>query len=439
MRYILAILLGLFMVLGSSLVNAQQAPVLELSEEQAVALALQQNPQLQAAQAQAAGAQARFSLAKSETALQITGTGVLGVSTMPGTIGVPGLMSGTTASVPGESGVQLGAMALYPISTGGRLQSSVRAAERQLAAMTSQIAVTRINLARDARVRYAECVEALAMQRVAEETLTAQQEATKVAQQYFDVGKIPKFDLLRSQADLANAQQRLSNATAEVVVTKAELASILAMPITAFETPEQHTVLTPPPTNTLDTALATRPELHAAQQFIEAMQATVQARQAQYRVQVYAFGMIEGGVTGDANRSLGMSAGVLAGLPIADGGRRKAEVQEAEQDVQYARAMRESVELQVQAEVIAAEARVAAALRNIDTARSQVTAAAESYTAAQIRYQAGRSIMVELLDALQARTEAEQSLVAAQAQYRKALAELYRAMGIETIIPAIED
>lgn len=433
------ILMGLLLAVTLLLAGAEEGGILSLTEAQAVALALRQNPLLRAVQAEAQGAQARIGIAKSETALQVTGTGVLAGSNMAGTLGIPGLMAGTTVRVPGDNGIEVGAMALYPLSTGHRLRATVQAAERQQAALHSQVAVTRITLARDARVRYAAWVEALAMQRVAEETLKARAEATKVAQQLYEVGKIPKFDLLRSQAALADAQQRVSNATAEGIVTKADLAAVLAMPITAFSAPAPENGLTLPPARALETALATRPELHSAQSQIEAAQATVRARQAQYRPQVYAFGMVDGVAPREMNRSLGVSAGLVAGLPLADGGRRKAEVQEAEQDVQRARAMRESVEHQVRAEVTATEARVAAARRNIETASAQVTAAQESYTVAQARYQAGKSIMVELLDALQARSDAEQSLVTAQAQYRTALAELYRAMGIETIIPSPEE
>jgi outer membrane protein len=409
-----------------------------LSEAQAVSLALQQHPAIRAAHAEAQSALARVGMAKSETALQVTGTGVIAGSNMANTLGVPGLMAETTTRVPGESGVQVGAMALYPLSTGGRLQATVQAAQRQQAAVASQVTVTRINVAREARMRYAEWVESLAMQRVAVDVLQTQTEATKVAQQLFDVGKIPRFDLLRSQAALAKAQQQVTNANAEVTVAKANLAAVLAMPITALIAPEPALTLGAPPVNAINTALVTRPELHAAQSLIEAAQATVRARQAQYRPQVYAFGMVDGGIPGEMNRSVGISAGVMAGIPLVDGGRRKSEVQEAEQDVQRTQAMRESVVLQVRAEVTAAEARVDAARQNIDTATQQVTAAQESYAVALARYQAGKSIVVELLDALQARTEAQQSLVAAQAQYRIALAELYRAMGLETITPSPE-
>ncbi|MHB0935660.1 MAG: TolC family protein [Armatimonadota bacterium] len=438
MRYGRGILYSTLFLLAVSLASADEPVMPALSEAQAVTLALQQNPLIRAAHADAQAAQARVGMAKSETALQVTGTGVIAGSNMAGTLGVPGLMTGTTSRVPGESGVQVGAMALYPLSTGGRLQATVLAAQRQQTAAAAQVTVTRISVARDARIRYAEWVEHLAMQRVAEDELHAQAESTRVAQQLFDVGKIPKFDLLRSQAALANAQQRVTNTKAEVTVAKANLATVLATPTTAFTTPEHDLPLGVPPANALETALATRPEMKAAQSLIEAAQATVRARQAQYRPQVYAFGMVGGGAPGEMNRSVGISAGVMAGLPLVDGGRRRAEVQEAEQDVQRSQALRESVELQVRAEVTAAEARVDAARQNIDTATQQVTAAQESYAVAQARYQAGKSIVVELLDALQARTQAQQSLVAAQSQYRIALADLYRATGLETITPSTE-
>ena len=103
----------------------------------------------------------------------------------------------------------------------------------------------------------------------------------------------------------------------------------------------------------------------AAQQNIDAALATVGSRKANYKPQVYAVGMIDFLAPADMGKSAGLTVGIVAGIPILDGGRRKAEVDEAQQAVEQARANRDVIELQVRADIAGAEALVIAARQNI--------------------------------------------------------------------------
>jgi outer membrane protein TolC len=331
-----------------------------------------------------------------------------------------------------RSSTDLNGMAMLPLFTGGRLRQNVKAAELTASASESQLAAARTEVAYQARAGMAVLRQALAMAAVAQDTLNAQTKNAEVTQQLYDVGKVPKFDVLRAQAAQAAAKQQLANAQVDVIAARARLAQALGVPAETLGTPVEET-LVEAPGKPLDIALARRPELHAAQQNIAAAEATVKARKAGYSPQVYAVGMVDAFTPADMGKSSGYTVGVVAGVPILDGGRRHAEVQEAEQGVAQAQASRDNVELQVRADVATAQARVTAARQNIDTAAAQVTAANEAYAVAQARYSAGKGAIVELLDARQALTEAQQSQVTAQAQYRAALAELYRAMGVDIL------
>jgi outer membrane protein TolC len=250
-----------------------------------------------------------------------------------------------------------------------------------------------------------------------------------LAQHLLDVGKIPRFDLLRTQADAAGAQQQLANARAEISATLALLAQAMGVPAVALQAPAEEAPAGMPPDG-LEAALSSRPDLLAARKQVAAAQAAVRSRRAEYKPQVYGMAMLDGLVPSVMGTSVGVTVGVVAGVPLVDGGRRQAEVGEAEQAVARAQAAVTVLEQQVRAEVLAAEARAGAACENMDTAARQVTAAEEAYRVAQIRYEAGKSIVVELLDALRSQTEARENLVIARSQYAKALAELYRAMGV---------
>lgn len=410
---------------------AQDAPQ-PLTEAAAVQLALQHQPLLRAAQADAEMARARADQARAATALQLSGNAQVTASTMQSVL-AGSVMPQALLQTQDRSALDVNGMAMLPLYTGGRLASTMRAAQSTAAASRQQVALARTQIAFTARARFGEWQQALAMLSVARDALAAQVENVRVTQQLYDVGKVPRFDLLRAQAEQALAQQQVTNAQADVTVARAQLAQALGIPVEAIPVAPAVEALPASPTNTVATALTRRPDLLGAQQAITAAEAMVSAGKANYQPQVYAIGMVDTFAPAEMGKHAGLTVGVVAGVPILDGGRRKAEVDEAEQAVTQARANRDVVELQVRADVAGADARVTAARQNIDTATAQVTVAEEAYTVAQARYTGGKSTVVELLDARRALTEARQSQVTAQARYRGALAALYQAMGLETV------
>lgn len=410
-----------------------QTSATPLTEAAAVQLALQKHPSLRAAQAQAGMAHAQVGIARAEQHLQVSANGMADASTMESAIAVPGVMPQAILQSQDKTSLDVNGMAMLPLYTGGRIQQNIRAAEFNAKAADSQVTAARVQLAADVRTAYAGWQQALAMVRVATDTVTAQQSTTTQVTQLYETGKVPRFDLLRAQAALAAAQQQLANAQADATTARARLAQTIGVSADTLAAPVEENALPTPPTGTIETALARRPELLAAGQTISARQANVLARQAAYKPQVYAFGMADGFVPSNMGDNVGLTVGVVAGVPILDGGRRRAEASEAQQAVTEAQAARDTLTLQIRAEVAGAEARVTAARQNIDTATAQVAAANESYAVAQARYTAGRGTIVELLDAQRAVTEAQQNLVTAHAQYQAALAELYRAIGVDTV------
>ncbi len=415
-----------------TMVRAQDIPQ-PLTESAAVQLALQYQPALSAAQAQAGMAQARVGLARADGALQFSANGLAAVSSLNNVLAVPAVMPQALLQAQNRSSIDVNGMAMLPLFTGGRIQSSIRAAQFSASAAQYQVAAARTQVAFAARTRFAQWEQAQAMLAVAGDTLTAQTKNTEVTQQLFDAGKVPQFDLLRAQAAQTDAEQQVANAQAEVTAARAQLAQALGVTADTLPATFAEQLTAAPPVNALDTALARRPDLLAAQQTICAAQATLAARKAEYRPQVYGVGMVDVLAPADMGKTAGVTVGVIAGVPILDGGRRMSEICEAEQAVQQANAEFAGLALQVRAEVAAAAARATAARQNIDTASSQVTSAEAAYTVAQARYAGGKSTIVELLDAQRAQTDARQNQVTARAQYRAMLAALYQAMGVDIV------
>lgn len=404
-----------------------------LTESAAVQLALRHQPALRVAQTQAEMAEARVGQARAAEALQISANGLAAASSLQNVLAAPDMLPQALLQTQSRSSVDVNGMAMLPLFTGGRLRSSIRSAQYSASAAQYQLATARTQIAFDARTRFAQWEERTALLAVTGDTLAAQTKNTTVTQQLFDAGKVPQFDLLRAQAAQAAAEQQVANARAEVIASRAQLAQALGVPAETLPDTAAEPLTAAPPLHALDTALLRRPDLLAAQQSIYAARATLAARKAEYRPQIYGVGMVDVLAPAEMGKSAGVTVGVIAGVPILDGGRRKSEVCEAEQGVQQANAELAVLELQVRAEVAAAEARVTAARQNIDTASSQVTAADAAYTVAQARYSGGKSTIVELLDVQRALTDARQSQVIARAQYRAMLATLFQAMGVDIV------
>lgn len=400
-----------------------------LTEDLVVTIALNNNPALAQAQAELGMARARRRGARSEQELQVSANGLGTLSNMASAIQVPGVMPQAILGSQSRTAADVNLMAMLPLSTGGRIENTIRASELEVSAYEARVQAARVQVAYEARMRFAEWQAAVASRKVAAEAVDFQTEQVRVSEQMCNVGKVPAFDVMRSRAALAARQQDLTSADAEVAAAKARVAQVLATPVDTFGEPanEQRAPL---PQDLVGAALAKRPDLAAAGLGVDRAQAVVTARKGSYRPQVYGVGMADLSAPANMGTSAGLTVGVVVGLPLVDAGRRRAEVEEAEQDVLRAKAEVAALELQVKAEVAAAQARLGAALQNIVAAQEQVTAATEGYRVAQIRYQAEKSTVVELLDSLKALTEARQGAVKAKAAVIAAYAEMYRALGV---------
>src|SRR5206468_2790718 len=124
-------------------------------------------------------------------------------------------------------------------------------------------------------------------------------------------------------------------------------------------------------------------------------------------------------------------------LPLFDAGLRRANRRTAEADQRHRQLDLERMSLEVTQQVTSALLSLGAAEQNVTTAQAGARAAQEEYQVALERYQAGRGVLVEVLDALAARTRAQTNVVQALFDYNVAQDQLRRAIGEpEAAVPA---
>jgi outer membrane protein TolC len=236
----------------------------------------------------------------------------------------------------------------------------------------------------------------------------------------------------RAEAELAEAQQMLVLARSERqkmgLELLAEMAASMDQPIEPIDP-----LTFAPPTESLEAhvkaAKEQRGDSLAAQARVRSAEAQLSSARGALSPQLYGFAMGDSFRSSEMGNDSGYSIGVVASLPLFDGGMRSAEIDRASAALRQAKAERDAVDLRVEREVRQAWIDVQAAAENYATAESALRAAEAAYEVARLRYESGRAILIEQLDALSSLTRARANLVRTLSDHQIAVARLGRAAG----------
>ncbi|MHB0912751.1 MAG: TolC family protein [Armatimonadota bacterium] len=395
----------------------------------AVRTALQYSPMVQAAGDEASAALARVGMARAMTRPQLSVTAFGGTSTMGDIIASPpNVMPSGLFSVPDKTGITGQATFMVPLYTGGRLSGAVQGAEALSAAAALGRATVERNTALETRTAYHRALLAQATVDVYGNLVREEQERVRIAEAAFAEGRIAKYDLLRNQAGLAEAEQQLTNARRDAEVALIDLKTVLGVsPGSEITLSDQlaYSPVTGAPETYIQTALQNRPEIAAARARVTSAEANVTVAGSAYRPQIYAGAMAGAGTGMDA----GVTVGVTVGLPIVDGGLRASAVREARAMRDAARRDEQQAVLAVQQDVNTAWAELQAADRNVQLSEAAVAQAEEDYRVIKLRYEAGKAVNVEVLDALAALVRARNNRLTALYEYNIAGDRLARSTG----------
>ncbi|MDO8589192.1 MAG: TolC family protein [Armatimonadota bacterium] len=404
-----------------------------VSISEAVEIALKNNPRISSQSAMARAAQARVGMAKAMTRPRLSATTFATTGTFPSIIaGPPAVDPMPIMSTPNERQLDQNLMAMYPLYTGGRLKGQVGNARGLAKGAEAEAAGARLDVALDAKTAYRRALLASRFVEAYQKRVDEGRERLRIAQAAFDEGKIAKYDLLRNQTDLAESEQALVNAQRDVEIAQVDLKTALGLSLESKLTLTDQLAAQPgalPLADLQALALRQRPEISAARARIQAVQATTILAKSAYKPQVYAIAMQDFASTSGSSFDSGYTVGVVAGFPIFDGGQRKSAVKEARAMADQAEADLRSAQLAVSREVGTAWAESVAAATNTELAKAAVEQAEEDYRVIKLRYEAGKAINVEVLDALAALTRAETNYAQALYELNAAQDRLARAVG----------
>jgi len=330
------------------------------------------------------------------------------------------------------------------IYAGGSIRSSIDAAKltREAAIFGLQETINAALL--DVRTRFYTVLLAREDIKVQEQNLELLQRQLRDATNRFAAGAVSKFEQLRAEVALANAQPPLIKARNDYRLAIQELRQAIGLAPTRDESsdqaPEFTGSLTIEPSNLeLPAALAAartgRPELQRLAKLVDAAEAGELTARAGYypSLALTAGGELRKGPTesfSDSRR--GLRAGAQAqwtGNPHATAGR----VGQAESLIEQARLTLAATELAVQVEVRRALSSLEEATELVSATRQSVKQAEEAVRIALTRYQAGMTPQLDLLQSQLALTTARTNQLRAYYGHNVALARLHKAIGLSGI------
>lgn len=399
----LSLALGALCVSGAGAQTAQQ-----LSLTDAIRLAQTHSPLSQGADARVVGADARLR----------------GAGALPN----PSLSLGTHVGKD-TGGLDEDILLTQTVELGDKRRQRVRAARAERDAALAERTGTTSDLVFNTQSAYYEALRIDAERQQAMDALATAQAFVKTAETQFQAGDVARSNVVRSQIELARAEQALAAANTERANRYATLKSLTGLPKDVDLTLTDGLAFVPATYRLPDLqaqALRSRPDLLAAQRLRDAREAALHGARVQSQPDLF----LEGRHSTLDPTSGGNSLRVGFLFPLFDFGRNRS-------DAAAAQAALQEQQANLNEALRAAQLDVETAYRDLEQARQTV----ESFQngrlqrdkdlldMAQTGYQHGATTYLELLDAQQVYRTEQTEYARALADYNIARSALQRAVG----------
>jgi outer membrane protein TolC len=410
---------GATIMLNSILVFADAAPMLSLDDS--VTLALKNNPTVKMAiddQQRAVGAISEAEASKMPTiSLGAGATRAQGMSQA-----LPGTSYNSSIKLNGT---------LY---SGGRLEALVDQAK-----LNAQNGVLGVDKAReqiklDATTAYYSVLQASDMVAVNRETVDSLAEHLKTVTAQYEAGVVAKADFLRSEVELANAQQNLTKAQNAYEIALSNLNNVIGDPLDKEQTLNNqlsYTEVNSSLEECISYAMSNRPEIQQSVNNIAVADKGVQIAESGNRPAV-TYGATDSWSGNEfPGQTNNWSMNVMANWNVFDSGLTNSKVKQSkaasakaqDQDAQ----VRGNIELEVRQNYMS----MREAEKRLQTSQVAVDKAAEDLKIAKTKYYAGAGTNLDVIDTQLALTQAKTNHTQALYDYNVNKAKLEKSMGIK--------
>ena len=325
---------------------------------------------------------------------------------------------------------------MYPVFSGGRDYYGYKAATRRAEAGREMQRGAEVDAAMQARLDYIGALREMENLRVTSELLRQIDERLRITREAFDAGRLPRYYVLRDEAERANVVQQQaaaqSRADFALVALKTTLGIDLAS-VVALADRLEYARVAASVDDGIREAAERQPEIRTAVKQREAAEAEVRAAYGNYFPQVSLSSMYDWLVAKDrgmpSSNADGYSVGVVVTLPLFDGFNRENVLRTTKSKLERAVQAEAIARQQITKDVNQAALMLTAAEKAVDASRAGVLQAEEEYRVITERFSSGRGLQVEILDAQVVLTRARFNVVNALADYQSAAALWLRATG----------
>lgn len=329
-----------------------------------------------------------------------------------------------------------------PLFTGFNILSNFERAKLGNEQARSQFARAELELVLEIQNTFLDLLAAREAVRVAEDSLTRLRSYLTRSQSFYDVGLVPRLDLLQAQVDVAQAEQNLISAQNGVDNLTARLNMLLNLPLEKEVLYQGELEFLPFPFEFEECrvlALQNRPDIFIADKSVQIAMKDEKITASSFYPQVgasfnYTRHGDDPGVSGTRLRDASeWRAGVQMQWTFFEWGRTYYGYKQAGQNTRQLMAEYENLVYTVVFEVKSSYLNINESRQRISVARQGLEEAREGYRMADARYEAQVGTSTDVLDAQARLSEAEANLIRANADYMKALAAIYSAMGQKNI------
>jgi outer membrane protein len=312
----------------------------------------------------------------------------------------------------------------------GKNLAATEAARRLADVAFEDVELQRQLIVLSIREAYSNLVLARQLARVQQQAGQRAQLTLRAAQRTFEAGLRAEADVARAEVDVANAEIQVIRATNTTLLGRVALAT--AMGLDARTPLEIQDALTYQPM-TFDSealfseSLLQRPEHRQARLRIDASEALERQAFRNFFPDIVGSGSYGGTQVPALNES--WLVGLSMSWSFLDGGNKLARYQEAKANVAAARARLQLSALDLSRDVEQTILSATEAQARIKAAGAAVRAAERNYKFAEGRFRSGLATIIELTDAQFAVTQAHSTEAEALSDYRLALYRLDRAVG----------
>lgn len=324
--------------------------------------------------------------------------------------------------------------ASWRVYTGGKLEGTINRAKLNTEVSDLSLENTKQKVKLDVTTNYFNILQCADVVKVSEESVNTLKSHLNNVQAQYAVGTVAKSDVLRSEVELADAEQTLIKAKNNYDLAMSTFNNVVGLPLDTkvnIKDTLKYQKYEVSLDDSVAYALANRPDGIAAQKAIEMSKESVNVAKADQRPSVVL----------EANKKWaddefagtednGWGVGLTTSWNIFDGNVTRSNIKSAEAGVLKSVETAKQTQDAIQLEVRQAYLNMIESEKRIQTSQVTVEKAQEDLKIAQVRYSAGVGTNLDVMDAQVALTQAQNNYIAALYDYNTSKASLDKAMGI---------